>query len=533
MLLTHIFVKKKRIMANTLTDMSKIRKVLKMYRSGKSKLFISSYLSLSRNTVKKYITLIETSGKSFEEVLEKSDSELEQYFSQGKEEELSPKLKDLQAYFPQMDRDLRKVGVTIQQLWERYLELHPEGFQQSQFRYHYKIWAKRVNPVMHMEHKSGDKMYVDYAGKMLSLVDKETGEEQTVEFFVAILGASQYTYAEASRSQQKEDYVQSVENAMLFFGGVPRAIVPDNLKSAVIKSCRFEPTINETLADLAEHYETTILPARSYKPRDKSLVEGAVKILYTRIYAQLNGKKHYCLEELNKEIKELLKVHNSRKFTARPYSRVELFLEDEKPTLRALPQVRFEIKYQSLATVMQNGHVQLSKDKHYYSVPYQYIKKKTKILYTSSVVEIYHKYNRIALHKRNYKPYVYTTTASHLASTHQFVASWNAPRFIDWAGSIDESVKEYIIKILESRTHEEQAYKSCLGILNFEKKVGKERLINACKRGLDFKIYSFKSIEKILENKLDRLDFESENQQSEALPELPNHDNIRGNHYYK
>ena len=320
---------------------------------------------------------------------------------------------------------------------------------------------------------------------------------------------------------------------MLFFGGVPRAIVPDNLKSAVIKSSRFEPTINETLADLAEHYETTILPARSYKPRDKSLVEGAVKILYTRIYAQLNGKKHYCLEELNKEIKELLKVHNSRKFTARPYSRVELFLEDEKPTLRPLPQVRFEIKYQSLATVMQNGHVQLSKDKHYYSVPYQYIKKKTKILYTSSVVEIYHKYNRIALHKRNYKHYVYTTTASHLASTHQFVASWNAPRFIDWAGSIDESVKEYIIKILESRTHEEQAYKSCLGILNFEKKVGKERLINACKRGLDFKIYSFKSIEKILENKLDRLDFESENQQSEALPELPNHDNIRGNHYYK
>ena len=533
MLLTHIFVKKKRIMANTLTDMSKIRKVLKMYRSGKSKLFISSYLSLSRNTVKKYITLIETSGKSFEEVLEKSDSELEQYFSQGKEEELSPKLKDLQAYFPQMDRDLRKVGVTIQQLWERYLELHPEGFQQSQFRYHHKVWAKRVNPVMHMEHKSGDKMYVDYAGKTLSLVDKATGEEQIVQFFVAILGASQYTYAEATMSQQKEYFVESVENAMQFFGGVPRAIVPDNLKSAVIKSSRFEPTINETLADLAEHYETTILPARSYKPRDKSLVEGAVKILYTRIYAQLNGKKHYCLEELNKEIKELLKVHNSRKFTARPYSRVELFLEDEKPTLRALPQVRFEIKYQSLATVMQNGHVQLSKDKHYYSVPYQKKKKKTKILYTSSVVEIYHKYNRIALHKRNYKPYVYTTTASHLASTHQFVASWNAPRFIDWAGSIDESVKEYIIKILESRTHEEQAYKSCLGILNFEKKVGKERLINACKRGLDFKIYSFKSIEKILENKLDQLDFESENQQSEALPELPNHDNIRGNQYYK
>ena len=233
------------------------------------------------------------------------------------------------------------------------------------------------------------------------------------------------------------------------------------------------------------------------------------------------------MEELNQRVWDSLDTHNSRKLTGGPYSRIELFLEDEQQQLRALPQERFEIKYQSFATVMQNGHVQLSQDKNYYSVPYQYVKKKAKLLYTKSTVEIYHKYNRIAVHARNYRPYVYTTTPEHLASTHQFVAQWSSARFIDWASSIDESVGEYIMQIIESRNHPEQAYKSCLGILNFEKKVGKQRLINACKRALDFKIYNFKTIQNILENNLDLIDFEQEPEQ-----ELPNHGNIRGKHYY-
>ena len=514
-------------MANTLTDMSKIRKVLKLYGKGNSKLFISTYLSLSRNTVKKYISLFEVSGKTKEEILAKSDSELELLFSQGKEDAVSPKLQVLYDYFPKMERDLKKVGVTIHHLWEAYIALYSDGFKSSQFRHHYRIWSNRVNPVMHMQHKCGDKMYVDYAGKTLSIIDKTNGESQEVQFFVALLGGSQYTYAEATLSQQKEDFVRSVERAMRYFQGVPAAIVPD--KSAVIKSSRFEPTINETLADLAEHYDTTILPTRAYKPRDKSLVEGAVKILYRRIYANLKDASFYSLEEINQAINELLEAHNGRKLTARPYSRRDLFLEDEKPTLRPLPATYFEIKYQSFATVMQNGHVHLSRDKNYYSVPYPYIKKKVKLLYTSSTVEIYYKYNRIALHKRNYKPYVYTTTSEHLASTHRFVAEWSAERFMDWAKSIDTAVGEYILHIIESRNHPEQAYKSCLGILNFEKKVGKVRLVKACKRGLEFETYSFKSIQKILENGLDY----DQNQEENPIPqELPEHSNIRGKQYY-
>jgi transposase len=515
-------------MANKPTDMSKIRKVIKLYAGGKSILFISKYLSLSRNTVKKYISLYRLSGFSPDFIAQKSDSELESIFIGNTAEKLSPKLEKLYNYFPQMERELKKVGTTVQQQWEIYFASNPDGVRSSQFRVHYKNWSNRVNPVMHIQHKSGDKMYVDYAGKTLSIVDKSTGEIKQVQFFVAILGASQYTYAEASMSQQKEDFVNSVENAIRFFGGTPAAIVPDNLKSAVIKSSRFEPTINETLADLAEHYETTILPARAYKPRDKSLVEGAVKILYKRIYANLKAKNYFSLEELNQEIWDLLDDHNRKKLTARPYSRYELFIEDEKEKLRPLPQNRFEIKYHSFATVMQNCHVQLSQDKNYYSVPYQYIRKKVKLLYTESVVEVYFKYNRVAVHQRTHKPYVYTTNAEHLASTHQFVAEWSAERFISWANAIDPCVREFIVKIIETRNHPEQAFKSCLGILNYEKKVGKTRLINACKRALDFKIYSFKSIQNILENNLDYI-----NEESQAENDLPKHNNIRGKNYYE
>ena len=515
-------------MANKITDMNKIRNVIKLHANGKSKLFISNYLSLSRNTVKKYLSLFKIHGLTIDDINQKTDSELEQLFSHSTVELISPKLQKLYDFFPHMERELKKVGVTSYRMWEEYIRLHPDGYQNSQFRNYFKIWGNRVNPVMHMSHKAGDKMYVDYAGKTLTIIDKNTGEIQEVQFFVAILGASQYTYAEASASQQKEDFILSVENAMQFYEGVPAAIVPDNLKSAVSKSSRFEPTLNETFRDLGEHYETTILPARAYKPRDKSLVEGAVKILYRRIYAVLKDEKFFNITDLNERIWDLLDSHNNRKLTGRPYSRFELFSEDEKGKLHPLPQQRFEIKYQAFATVMQNGHVNLSQDKHCYSVPYQYIKKKVKILYTKSIVEIYYKYNRIATHSRNYKPYIYTTNPEHLASTHQFVADWSAPRFINWANSIDTAVGEYIIKIFESRSHPEQAYKSCLGILSFEKKVGKERLINACKRALNYQIYNYKTIQNILENNLDMLPQD----QDEDL-DLPNHDNIRGKNYYK
>ena len=515
-------------MANKLIDMSKVRKVLKLHYQGKSKLFISKYLSLSRNTVKKYIALFCFLHLDYEELMKKSDAELEDLFSNYKPAFVTPKLKALYDLFPYVERELKKTGVTKLSMWDEYIKKHPDGLKSTQFCEHYQRWSKKVNPVMHMNHKAGDKMFIDYAGKTLQLVDKETGEITELQFFVAILGASQLTYAEASFSQNKEDFVASIENALHYFQGVPAAIVPDNLKSAVIKSNRYEPTINETLQDFADHYETTILPARAYKPRDKSLAEGAVKILYQRIYPEIRKKTYYELSDMNKDIWQLLDIHNDKKLSGRHTSRLQLFDDIEKEKLSPLPIARFEIKEQAFATVMQNGHVLLGKDKHYYSVPYQYIRKKVKILYTNSLVEIYHKYIRIALHKRNPKAYYYTTTKEHLASTHQFITEWTPQRFISWAASIDDSVQEFICNILEKRQHPEQAYKSCMGVLSFAKKIGEERLINACKRALEYNIYNYKIIQNILEKGLDRIVEDEYDEQ-----DLPEHHNIRGKNYYK
>ena len=514
-------------MANKLIDMSKARKVIQMHHQGKTKLFISNYLSLSRNTVKKYIALYEVLNMSIDEINSKADSELEDLFSKNRDDILSPKLQAVYDFFPYMERELKKTGITKQRMWEEYYQQHPDGLKSSQFCDYYLRWSKKVNPVMHMNHKAGDKMFVDYAGKTLELVDAQTGEITEVQFFVAILGASQYTFAEASMSQKKEDFIASVENAIHFFEGVPAAIVPDNLRSAVTKSNRYEPTLNETFLDFAEHYGTTILPARAYKPRDKSLVEGAVKILYQRIYPAIKTNVYSNLEDLNKAILKELESHNNRKLTGRPTSRHQLFFEDEKDKLLPLPVERYEIKQISLATVMQNGHVVLNKDKHYYSVPYQYIRKKVKLVFTTKNVEIYYKYNRIASHKRDYRPYSYTTVTEHLASTHQFITDWTPQRFINWAGTIDESVKEFIVRILENKLHPEQAYKSCMGVLSFAKKVGHQRLADACKRALDHKVYNYKIIQKILEKGLDRLNTDPTDE-----PELPIHENIRGKYYY-
>lgn len=515
-------------MANQLLDMSKVRKVLQLYDKGSSKLFISRYLSLSRNTVKKYIALYQLLDLNMVDISSRSDADLEEIFSNSSTNVLTPKLKSLYSFFPFMERELKKTGVTKHFMWEEYFKKHPDGLKSSQFKEHYNRWSKKVNPVMHMTHKSGDKMYIDYAGKTLQVVDKETGEITQVQFFVAILGASQYTYAEASPSQKKEDFILSTENALHYYNGVPAAIVPDNLKSAVKKSNRYEPTINEAFLDFGEHYGTTILPARAYKPRDKSLAEGVVKILYQRIYPVLRKKTFYSINDLNEAIWQELEVHNNKKLTGRPFTRLQLFKEDEQSKLSPLAVERFEIKQISHATVMQNGHVYLSCDKHYYSVPFQNIRKKVKILYTSSNVEIFYKYNRIALHKRNYKQFNYSTVKEHLATTHQFMTEWTPQRFINWGESIDESVKLFITNLLEIKQHPEQAYKSCMGVLSFSKKLGNDRLINACKRALDYKIYNYKIIKNILDKGLDMITDEAE-----SSDDLPEHHNIRGKNYYK
>ena len=509
--------------------MNKIRQILRLHSRSMSKLKIAEQTGVARNTIKKYIKEFSQSGLSFLEVNELCDKDLEDLFVKPESTPVNKKLEILFNLFPSIDKQLKKKGVTRQLIWEDYKRTYPSGLGRSQFNYYFSQWKAQVNPTMRMDHKAGDKLYVDFAGDKLSIVDKQTGEIQYVEIFVAILGASQLTYVEAVMSQQKEDFIGACEGALLYCEGVPAAIVPDNLKSAVTKSSKYEPVLNDAFADFAQHYSTTILPARAYKPRDKALVENAVRIVYTRIYAKIRSGTYFTLEELNAAIRVALEEHNSTLLTGRNYSRRQQFEEIERVALSPLPPLRYELKKEIFVTVMKNGHVSLNADKHYYSVPYRFIGKKVKLMYSRSVVEIFYHYERIAIHKRLKSPYNYTTDKEHLASAHRFVSDWTPERFLSWGASIHEDVQLYILKILDRKQHPEQAYKSCVGILSFAKKVGNDRLTKACQRALGYGIYNYKTIQSILEKGMDKYDDDQENEKIQ----MPSHDNIRGENYYQ
>lgn len=515
-------------MANKPINMSKIRYILRLYSQGRSKLHISMHGGVSRNTLKTYIKLFEESGLSYSQLDELSDKDLEQLFIKPAEKPLNKHQKLLFTLFPDYEKQLKRKGKTRKHLWEDYKKTYPDGLGRSQFNYYFRIWKARKNPVMHIEHKAGDKMYIDFSGEKLSYVDQETGELIAVEVFVSILGASQLTYVEAVMSQQKEDFISACESAFHYYGGVPAAVVPDNLKTAVTKSSKYEPTVNETFEEFAEHYGFTILPARAYRPRDKSLVEGAVKITYNRIYTKLYGQTFYSLKELNEAIRKALEEHNNTPMTDRDYSRRQQYEEVEREVMSALPGTKYEFKKIHYSTVAKNGHAYLSEDKHSYSVPYNFIGKKVKFLYTRQTVEVFYNYERIAIHNRSKSPHHYTTDNEHLASTHRFVAEWNPDRFRKWARSIHQDVELFVHKIFQAKKYPEQAYKSCLGVLSFAKKVGNDRLIKACQRALAYGIYNYNIIEHILKTGLDKY-----NEPDLEPPQMPSHDNIRGKQYYK
>lgn len=516
-------------MANKTILMTKIRQILRSFTQGKSKVQISEQTGASRNTVKKYIRKFLAEKMTFDMLSNLTDTELEVMFGSAEPPNKGERYEQLQRLLPDLEKRFKQKGVTIFMLWQNYLQAHSGGYGHTQFHTHFTGYIGRAKAVMHMNHKAGDKMYIDFAGEKLPITDKETGEVQVVEVFIAILGCSQLTYVEAVATQRRQDFIGACENAMQYFGGVPAAIVPDNLKSAVTKSSKYEPTINEAFADFAEHYGTAVLPARIYRPRDKSLVEGVVKIVYNRIYTQLSSHTYFTLESLNTAIMDALEQLNNAPFKGRNYSRRQQFEEVEKETLQPLPVYRYEFKQQHIVTVMKNGHVCLVVDKHYYSVPYRYIGKKVKIQYTAGGVAIYYKYEQIAAHQRQYRKYHYTTIDEHLASAHRYLSEWTPEKFIEQAEAIDEEVAIYIQHVIENKQHPEQAYKSCSGILSLARKVGNQRLTMACRRAHSYGVYNYPIIVQILEKKLDALTDE-EQQDAHAMPQ---HQNIRGSDYYQ
>lgn len=506
--------------------MEKVREIVRLKELGNlSERAISRALKVSRPIIKQYLEEIEKAGLDFAAIKEMPDETLLEIVA-GDCASRSKKYRILASQFPHFVKELKRTGVTLQLLWEEYREQHPDGYKYSQFCYHFQKWRDNADLSMHIEHKAGDKMFVDFTGKHLFLVDRETGEIRNVEVFVAVLGASQRTYVEATKTQKKHDWIEANQNAFHYFGGVTNAIVPDCLKSAVKKANKYEPDINPEYLDFARHYHTTILPARPARPKDKPLVEGAVKIVYAWIFARLRDRTFHHLEDLNTAIGELLEKYNNKAMQKIKLSRNELFNEIEKDALKPLPVEKYVKRHFKSVKAQFNYHVYLGEDEHYYSVPYRYKGKKINAFYTQNTIELFFENTRIAFHKRSTGiKNRYTTLKEHMPPNHQFVDGWCPQKFLNWAGNLGEHVEQVITHILARPQHPEQAYKVCLGILNLEKLYSKERLNKACQRAVEFQHYSYKAIKKILARKIEDCQLD--------IFQLPSdHKNVRGKQYY-
>jgi len=510
------------------TNVENIREILRLSQELKFSIrHIAEAIQVSKTSVGEYLAEYKRSGLSYQDVLGMNDKELAEIFEK-RNKTSNPMYEALSKEFPYFEKELARVGVTLYLLWEEYKERTPDGFSYSRFCHHYRMWESKLKAGMHIEHKAGDLIYADFTGKKMHYIDPDTGEAIPSEIFITILGASQLIYVEAVRSQKLEDWIRANENAWRYYGGTTRGICPDNLKSAVTKACNYEPLLNKTYDDLAKHYNTVILPTRPGKPKDKALVENAVRIVYQRIFARLRNQTFFSLGELNEAIREELEAVNDASFQRRDISRRELFNEIEKNELQPLPKERYEIRRYQVSKVEFNHHIYLREDKHYYSVPYQHTGQKVKTLYTDRMVDIYRDNVRIALHKRNRRPYGYTTEKSHMPAEHQFVDGWNTDRFVRWASKMGGSVEVFIERLLDSKEHPQQAFKSCMGVLQLNKGYKPEDLETVCSRAIEYNCISLKFIRNSLKNNIHKT-----TQEKPVEMKLPFHENIRGKENYK
>lgn len=427
-----------------------------------------------------------------------------------------------------LDLELRKTGVTLRLLHLEYFERTPVGaYGYTQFCEQYRAWKATQRLTMRQVHRAGDKLFVDYSGKKACIVDPETGERIEVELFVAVLGASNYTYAEATRTQTVPDWVMSHVRALEYFGGAPAAIVPDQLKSGVTRPCRYEPGVQRTYDELGRHYGTVIFPARPLSPRDKAKVEVGVQIAQRWILARLRNQTFFSIEALNDRIAELLEDLNSRVMLRYKASRRDLFERLERAVLKPLPATRFSYGEWKKARVNIDYHVVF--DDHFYSAPYQLQGQEVWIRATGLTIEITHNDARVGSHLRSYKRGAHTTDDKHRSVTHLKHAEWTPERIIRWAGTIGPNTAALVEKILTERKHPEHGYRSCLGIIRLDKKYGRDRLEAACARALAFGGRSYKHVESILRTGLDQTALPV----AETAPAEPiDHENVRGPDYY-
>jgi len=497
---------------------------------------ISSAFHVSRNTVRKYVRRYQESGLSPDELLSMREDKLQDLFldSCNRSRKPSSRMEELEALIPDYVKRLSHKGVTVKSLHEEYLKGHPDGYLYSTFKRAMRREKYQTRAVGHVEHLAGDQMYIDYAGDRLEIVDAETGEVRSVEVFVAILPCSHYTYCEAVWSQKKEDLIAACENALHFFGGVPMAIVPDNLKAAVTRSDRNEPVINEDFAGMAEFYGMAVFPARARHPKDKALVENAVKLMYRSVYVDIDGMMFHDLTSLNEAIRKSLDAFNGRRMSGRKQSRREQFEEVERDYLQPLPALRYQMKVRKTATVMRNSYVVLNR--HHYSVPMEYIGKRVDIIYDADELRIYHGLKLITIHQRDDTPYAYTQKEAHGLPGRHGSYEKDLEEIYERAGSVDNILLDYLRDVAELTKYPPKAFKSCRGILSLEKKYGLGRLVAACACASEGRLYGYNEVRDILERGDDLNFMPTDDDASDSDPAIRaqpvSHRNIRGREYY-
>ena len=507
--------------------MRKVKEVLRLrFGLGLQQNQIARSCSIGQATVHRYLQKAAAAGLSWPLPEDLDDRRLEELLFPTAAGRPSRSIRCVPD-FAEIRRQLQThKHLTLQLVWEEYRQTQPNGYGYSRFCELYDRWSRNQDVVLRQEHRAGEKMFVDWAGDTIPIHDQRTGEVTPASLFVAVLGASTYTFARATLSQDLGNWVECHVAAFQYFLGVPKLVVPDNPRTAVDRACRYEPDLNRTYHEMALHYGVAVMPARPQKPRDKAKVENAVLLVERWIIAALRHHQFYALPELNESISELLEKLNQRPFRKRPGSRASLFAELDRPALQPLPVQRYVLAYWKTVRASIDYHVEV--DRHYYSVPYQLAGQKLEARSTAVTVEIFHNGKRVASHVRSNAAYRHTTVSEHMPKSHQAHLEWSPSRLIHWAESVGAATAELVRTILERKPHPEMGYRACLGILSLEKIYTRQRLEAASQRAVQLQAFSYQSLKSILKRSLDRqlvLD-------PEAVPPGPRHENLRGPLYY-
>jgi len=512
-------------MAAERLSMRKIKGVLRLKALGQSPKVIAQSLGVGQNTVRRYLRRAAEAGLSWPLPPELGDAALEaRLFPPPPTAGVARPVPD----WAEVQRELRRKGVTLQLLWLEYKAAHPEtGYQYTQFCEHYHRWRDRLDPVLRQEHRAGEKTFVDYAGQTMPVVDPDTGEIREAQIFIGVLGASNLTFAEATWTQTLPDWIGSHVRMFAYVGGASAAIVPDNVRSGVTHACFYDPDINPTYQDLAVHYSTAILPTRPRRPRDKAKAESGVLVAERWLLAPLRNHTFFGLTELNRALAERLELLNDRPFQKLEGSRRSLFEAFERQALRPLPSTPFEIAERRKARVNIDYHVDVLG--HLYSVPYQLVRRPVEVRLTATGVEIFHDGRRVAVHRRSSRKGGFTTEPGHRPKSHREHLDWSPSRLVRWAEKTGPASAALVQHVMDSRPHPEHGYRACLGILRLGDRYGPERLEAACARALRIGGTTYRSVKSILEHGLDRAPL-AEDQTTLQLPK--DHPHLRGPEYY-